>query len=121
MCKICGAAYVISGAEQAALRALCGPTSMRSPRTVSLAGAHDGSRGRRRLEAAPMPDQRPQSARARERTLPRRVCAGCGNAFAPSRPNQKHCRPSCRALALQKRKQRAVSLLTDVGDAINPM
>lgn len=45
------------------------------------------------------------------------LCAGCGRPFEPTRRNQKHCRASCRALALQKR--RALPLLdADPGDAL---
>jgi hypothetical protein len=28
----------------------------------------------------------------------------CGQPFQPTRPNSKHCRPSCRVLACQRRK-----------------
>jgi hypothetical protein len=27
------------------------------------------------------------------------LCAGCGGAFVLARPDQRHCRPSCRRLA----------------------
>lgn len=33
-----------------------------------------------------------------------RVCAGCEARFTPSRRNQRHCRPSCRARAFAKRR-----------------
>jgi hypothetical protein len=44
-------------------------------------------------------DRRPHSARARQNTLPRRVCVGCGSEFVPARGNQQACRPACRAAA----------------------
>ena len=47
-----------------------------------------------------------------------RICPGCGRPFAPSRRNQRHCRPSCRVLALRRRRE--TDLLTDVADAIDP-
>jgi hypothetical protein len=30
--------------------------------------------------------------------LPRATCPGCGQTFIPTWPQQRHCRPSCRAL-----------------------
>ena len=35
---------------------------------------------------------------------PRVTCPGCGQAFVPTRAGQKHCRPSCRALAAARPK-----------------
>lgn len=32
------------------------------------------------------------------------LCKGCGNRFAPTRRNQRHCRPSCRVLAHERRQ-----------------
>jgi hypothetical protein len=32
------------------------------------------------------------------------VCAGCRRTFTPMRSNQRHCRPSCRGLALARRR-----------------
>jgi hypothetical protein len=32
-----------------------------------------------------------------------RPCPGCGASFQPTRRNQRHCRPSCRVLAWQRR------------------
>jgi hypothetical protein len=39
----------------------------------------------------------------------RRRCPGCDLEFIPLRKNQKHCRPGCRRLALERR--RALPLL----------
>jgi len=41
------------------------------------------------------------------------LCAGCGGSFQPSRPNQRHCRPSCRVLALTRRRLVADTLPWD--------
>jgi hypothetical protein len=49
-----------------------------------------------------------------------RVCPGCLGRFQPARSNQLHCRPSCRALALERRRLRSVDLFTQVADAIEP-
>jgi hypothetical protein len=38
-------------------------------------------------------------------THPERACAGCGQRFQPRRRDARHCRPSCRARALQRRRQ----------------
>jgi hypothetical protein len=32
-------------------------------------------------------------------------CPGCGMAFTPIRTTQKHCRPSCRVMALRRRRE----------------
>jgi hypothetical protein len=45
----------------------------------------------------------PKAQRALSRGI---LCEGCGGRFQPSRPNQKHCRPSCRAAASRKRQRR---------------
>jgi hypothetical protein len=31
-------------------------------------------------------------------------CAGCGRPFTPVRRNQRHCRPSCRGVAFERRR-----------------
>jgi hypothetical protein len=31
-------------------------------------------------------------------------CAGCGRPFTPVRRNQRHCRPTCRGLAFERRQ-----------------
>jgi hypothetical protein len=49
-----------------------------------------------------------------------RLCPGCEQPFKPGRANQIHCRPSCRVLALERRRQRDVDLFTACGDAIEP-
>lgn len=36
-----------------------------------------------------------------------RWCAGCGQSFTATRRNQLHCRPSCRKLALERRRAAA--------------
>lgn len=33
------------------------------------------------------------------------ICPGCDRPFRPARRNQRHCRPSCRVLALRRRRQ----------------
>jgi predicted nucleic acid-binding Zn ribbon protein len=38
------------------------------------------------------------------RTL--RACDGCGLPFQAVRPGQKHCRPSCRVLAEERKRDR---------------
>jgi hypothetical protein len=35
-------------------------------------------------------------ARAGEAMATQRRCIGCGGAFAPTNPRQRHCRPSCK-------------------------
>jgi predicted nucleic acid-binding Zn ribbon protein len=47
-----------------------------------------------------------------------RACPGCDKRFTPTRRNQLHCRPSCRVLALERRRQRDVDLFTACADAI---
>jgi hypothetical protein len=37
------------------------------------------------------------------------LCAGCRGPFTPARRNQRHCRPSCRGLALVERRRARVS------------
>ena len=32
-------------------------------------------------------------------------CPGCGRPFEPRRPNQRHCSPKCRGLALTQRRE----------------
>ncbi len=44
-----------------------------------------------------------------------RLCDGCGRPFEPRTRNARHCRPSCRVLALQARRRRP---LLDDGDAL---
>jgi hypothetical protein len=57
------------------------------------------------------------------------ICEGCGQAFEPRRPNQRHCRASCRAKASRQRKaqgreskaarfDRAVQELVAAADAL---
>jgi hypothetical protein len=50
----------------------------------------------------------------------RRVCAGCGRPFVPTRVTQVHCRPGCRVLALRRRRDQPIKLFTAVADAIEP-
>lgn len=38
-----------------------------------------------------------------------RLCAGCGQRFAPARTNQRHCRPSCRLAAFKRRREKLVA------------
>lgn len=33
------------------------------------------------------------------------LCPGCERRFTPARPNQVHCRPSCRAAAFRRRDE----------------
>ncbi len=40
-------------------------------------------------------------------------CPGCGRRFTPTHWRQKHCRPSCRVLALRTRREHAADLFTD--------
>ncbi len=40
-------------------------------------------------------------------------CPGCGHLFSPTHWRQKHCRPSCRVLALRTRREHAADLFTD--------
>jgi methylphosphotriester-DNA--protein-cysteine methyltransferase len=47
-----------------------------------------------------------------------RVCPGCDGLFVPTRANQVCCRPSCRARATERRRQRDVDLFTSVADAV---
>jgi len=49
-----------------------------------------------------------------------RPCQGCGETFRPTTANQLHCRPSCSVKALERRRQRATDLFTEIGDAIEP-
>jgi len=42
------------------------------------------------------------------------TCAGCGERFAPSRRNQRHCRQSCRVRACQQRQTAAQPALNDL-------
>jgi hypothetical protein len=44
-------------------------------------------------------------------------CLGCGSEFAPLRRNQKHFRPSCRRLALERRRKLPL-LDDDPGDPL---
>lgn len=46
------------------------------------------------------------------------ACSGCGRLFVPVRSTQRHCRPSCRVLALRRRRE--LDLFTGVADAIEP-
>jgi hypothetical protein len=48
-------------------------------------------------------------------SVPRR-CPGCELEFIPLRKNQRHCRPGCRRLALERR--RALPLLDSAADAL---
>jgi len=48
------------------------------------------------------------------------LCPGCGNPFTPAHWRQVHCRPSCRVLALRKRREPAPALFTAAADAIEP-
>ena len=38
-------------------------------------------------------------------TVDHDLCAGCGERFTPSRPNQRHCHPRCRKLAQRKTEE----------------
>lgn len=38
----------------------------------------------------------------------RAICLGCGRCFLPARATQRHCRPSCRVLALRARREKPV-------------
>jgi hypothetical protein len=49
-----------------------------------------------------MSEDAPAAARAGERVLTRR-CGHCGRLFEPTRPHQRHCRPSCRIAAWKAR------------------
>jgi hypothetical protein len=49
-----------------------------------------------------------------------RVCPGCGGAFTPTRTTQAHCRPSCRVLALRKRRESRSELFAAVADHVEP-
>ena len=40
-------------------------------------------------------------------------CPGCGRRFTPTHWRQKHCRPSCRVLALRARREHAADLFSD--------
>lgn len=40
------------------------------------------------------------------------TCPGCGESFTPARPNQRHCRPSCRRRALEDRRAAQDAALT---------
>lgn len=42
-----------------------------------------------------------------QNAFPAASCAGCGRVFTPGRKDQRHCRPSCRVLALQRRRDEA--------------
>jgi hypothetical protein len=33
------------------------------------------------------------------------ICEGCQRPFVPSRKDARHCRPSCRVLSMQRRRQ----------------
>jgi len=46
------------------------------------------------------------------------VCRGCGRTFTPTRRTQRHCRPSCRVLALEQRRRADIDLFSQVADAI---
>ena len=49
--------------------------------------------------------QDPQDAPVKEfQSVTAPICPGCGQTFRPSRKNQRHCRPSCRVLALRGRR-----------------
>ena len=52
-----------------------------------------------------MLDRRATADRAGERVL-RRPCYQCGLMFEPTRPHQKHCKPSCRMAAFKARTDR---------------
>jgi len=42
--------------------------------------------------------------------LPAKACPGCGRAFQPAQPNQRHCRPSCKAARTARRADLTPSL-----------
>jgi hypothetical protein len=43
--------------------------------------------------------------KALQRVSAQRRCDGCGHPFEPRRRDQRHCRPTCRGLALQARRR----------------
>lgn len=47
----------------------------------------------------------------------RRICPGCGGTFRLARRDQRHCRPSCRVLALRVRRQSSAMNLLAAGIA----
>jgi hypothetical protein len=61
----------------------------------------------------------PASPAARRlKALQRVPCGGCGLPFEPTRRDQKHCRPGCRRLALERRRRRLPLFDDDPGDLI---
>ena len=49
-----------------------------------------------------------------------RQCPGCLGWFDPVRATQVHCKPSCRVLALRRRRERRPDLFLACADAIDP-
>lgn len=49
----------------------------------------------------PMPDR---VGKALQGVTAAILCAGCGQPFEPARKDQRHCRPSCRKRALDRRR-----------------
>jgi len=48
------------------------------------------------------------------------VCDGCGQTFRQTHWRQRHCKPTCRAKALGRRRQSDVDVFTACVDAIEP-
>lgn len=61
----------------------------------------------KRLTDAPIAPQK------RSKAFAGATCPGCGELFTPTRPNQRHCRPSCRRRALEPRRDAQVAVLAE--------
>lgn len=82
-------------------------TQVRAEINASVVAQYAERMGEGDVSPARTPDRAPQSARA----LPARECSGCRLMFEPSTDRQRHCRPSCRAVA--SRQARADRLFPD--------
>jgi uncharacterized OB-fold protein len=65
-------------------------------------------------QVAPTEEVAGERARTRLGSIP---CQGCGRAFTPQRPWQRHCSARCRAAASRRRE---IDRLTDLLERLRP-